>query len=255
MKQEQSLWEKTQKKHLRIIHAQAREPVPKTVHLTKNRKTGVSIDVPPHVTCTPTAVCAGSSDPDAPCYALRGFQSFPNAIRAQARNQRLMDHLRDAPYSEVCRVADDLWGALPRDRNWLRWNGAGDLTDGAVRLINTFTRRHSDITVWVITRKPAQVEKLKDRKNLRVLMSLDYFTPKGNAERLRELQKKFVLGAARLSYTRTSERDTPPEDAWVVFNKHVGAYYNDWEHPNVCPSSLPGTEHIDACDDCRRCFK
>ena len=180
---------------------------------------------------------------------------YPNAVRQQARNQRLVAHLETAPYKEVCRIADALYWELPRGRDWLRWNGAGDLTPGAVRLINTFTRRHPDIIVWVITRKPIEARKLRDRVNLRVLFSQDMWTPAANKIRFRRLCKKFVLGVARRSYTRTTERDIPPPGTWVVFNRHVGGYFNDWEHKNVCPASLPGTDHVDACEDCRRCFK
>lgn len=249
----ESLWARSRVRHLPILREDVE--LPKKLHLTKNSKTGISIDFPIHATCRPTAVCMGVEGSAASCYALKGFQSFPNAIRAQARNQALVEHLASASIKEVHRVAEALYGDLPRGMEWLRWNGAGDLTPGACRLINTFTARYDDVLLWVISRKPDMIAKLKDRKTLKLLMSLDHSTPETTAERLRQLTKKFKVGKARLAYTRTSEDDVPPKDVWVVFNAHSGKIFNDWPHSRVCPASLPGTKHEGACDPCRRCFR
>lgn len=249
----ESLWKRSRLRHLPILHEDVE--LPQKLHLTRNSKTSISIDFPIHATCRPTAVCMGVGDNSASCYALKGFQSFPNAVRAQARNQALVDHLAISPLSEVRRVVDALYSDLPRGMAWLRWNGAGDLTPGACRLINCFTGRYDDVLLWVISRKPEMIAKLKDRKTLKLLMSLDHSTPEKTAAQLRALTQKFKLGKARLSYTRVSEEDVPPKDAWVIFNKHMGRNFNDWPHPRVCPASLPETDHVGACDPCRRCFK
>ena len=250
-----SLWAKSRPRHLALIQTVESEELPLKLHLTANSKTGISIDFAIHQTCTPTAVCMGVGDNSASCYALRGFMSFPNAVRMHARNQRLAAYLETAPYREVRRVADALYSDLPRGLDWLRWNGAGELSPGACRLINCFTKRYDDVLLWVISRRPDMVRRLKDRPTLKLLLSLDHSTPVEIATRLRALTKKFKEGRARLAYTRVSEEDVPPKDAWVVFNKHMGASFNAWAHPKVCPASLPDTEHRDACDPCRRCFK
>jgi len=250
-----SLWKRSRQRHLQLIQEVDDEEIPSKLHLTANSKTGSSIDFAIHKTCRPTAVCSGIGEDSAGCYALRGFMGFPNSVRQHARNQRLADHLATASIREVRRVTDALYSDLPRVREWLRWNGAGDLSLGACRLINCFTGRYGDVVLWVISRKPEMIAKLKDRKTLKLLMSLDHSTPEKTAAQLRALTKKFKQGKARLAYTRTSEEDTPPRDAWVIFNKHTGGNFNDWEHARVCPASLPETDHVGACDPCRRCFK
>ena len=249
-----STWTKTRVRHLNIISAVDDEPLPKQLHITNNSKTGVSIDFPPHRTCKPTEVCMGNGKDSAACYALVGFMTYTASVRCHARNLRLVEYLEHAKYSEVIRVADQLWHSLPRGRDWIRWNGAGDLVPGACRLINTFTRRHEDVKVWVTSRRPDMVELLRDRKSLYLTLSMDKSTPKKTGIRLREQAARFKKATAKLSYTRVAEYDTPPDDAWVVFNKHVAAQKNGWPHPAVCPATLPDTNHAGACDACRHCF-
>ena len=250
-----STWAKSRPRHLAIIQSVQQEDVPSKLHLTDNSKTGISIDFPIHSTCRPTAVCMGVGEDSASCYALRGFLTFPNAVKLHARNQLLVDYLNSAPYAEVVRVADALWSDLPKRATWLRWNGAGELSPGACRLINCFTRRHEDVVLWVISRRPDMVRRLRDRKTLKLLLSLDHSTPEKIAKRLRAATERFVKGSARLAYTRVSKEDVPPKDVHVVFNKHMSGNYNDWPHKKVCPASLPDGEHVGACDPCRRCFK
>lgn len=250
-----STWAKTRKRHLSIIQTVSEEPLEMRIHVTSNSKTGFSIDFPVHATCCPTRVCMGVGESSARCYALGGFMNFPNAIKWHARNQRLVDSLVGAPPAAAKLLADQIYAELPRGHNWLRWNGAGDLSEGACKLINAITRHHPDLALWVITRKPEMARRLVDRPSLRLLFSLDHSTPEKTAQQLRDLAKKIKKGRARLSYTRVSEEDGPPKDVDIVFNKHVGGNFNGWPHKKVCPASLPGTEHAGACDSCRRCFR
>jgi hypothetical protein len=192
---------------------------------------------------------------NAPCYALSGFMSYSTSVAKHAENLRLVEHLEQAPYREAVRVADELWGQIERGRDWLRWNGAGDLTEGSVRVINALTAIHHDLKVWVISRKPRLAAQLRDRPQVRLMLSLDYTTPVAVARQMRELVTRFRHGVCRLAYTRTSEADIPPRDAYVVFNRHTGGHRRDWPHPKVCPATLPDHEHVDACDECRRCFR
>lgn len=250
-----STWTKSRKRHLQLIDEVDREPEPRVLHLTENSKTGISVDFAIHLTCSPTQVCMGVGDRSAPCYALRGFMAFPNAVRHHARNQRLMEYLQAATPQEVLRVADTLWSALPRGTDWIRWNGAGDLSPGAVRLINAFSARRGDVTLWITTRKPLLAAEIKDRKSISLLLSLDRSTPEKVAKQIWQLPDKFRKGRARISYTRVDEEDVPPPGVHVVFNYHQSGRYNDWPHPAVCPASLSTGEHEGACDPCRRCFK
>lgn len=197
----------------------------------------------------------GVGSDSARCYALGGFMSFPNAIKQQARNQRLVETLVAAPPRKVKAVADALYFDLPRKHDWLRWNGAGDLSPGACKVINALTRDHPDLTLWVISRRPEMVRLLVDRPSLKLLLSLDHSTPATPAQKLKDLKRRFKKAAVRFSYTRVTEADNPPPGIDVVFNKHVGGAFNAWPHQKVCPASLPDTEHKGACDPCRRCFR
>lgn len=251
-----STWEKTRVRHLKVINATAEEEEqPTELHITKNSKTGISVDFPPHVSCSPTRVCMGDPSTDsAPCYALSGFMTYNAAVRKHAQNQALVDRLSTADYGEVRKVVDTLYGALPRKLDWLRWNGAGDLTLGSVRVINAFLVRHGDVRSWVISRKPAMIAKLKDVKPLFLLISIDHSTPNRVADALREQAQRFEKAKARIAYVRTSEADTPPKDAFVVFNKHTGGNKYGWVHRRVCPATLPEGPHEKACASCRKCF-
>lgn len=196
----------------------------------------------------------GEGKDSASCYALVGFMTYSASVRCHARNLRLVEYLESAAYSEVKRVADDLWHRIPRGRDWIRWNGAGDLVPGACRLINTFTRRHPDVLVWLTTRKPEMVRLIRDRPSIYLTLSLDKSTPAKTGRRLREQASRFKLGQAKLSYTRVGEYDTPPDDVWVVFNKHIAGQRYGWKHPSVCEATLPESSHANACDSCRHCF-
>jgi hypothetical protein len=180
--------------------------------------------------------------------------NYRGAIRLQTLNQRLVDSLINAESRKVFEVAAALYAELPRGRNWLRWNGVGDLTPGACRLINALTDNFPDLILWVVSRKADQVATLQDRPSLRLLLSLDHSTPPSAAKALREVAKRFVHATARLAYTRVALDDVPPEDVDIVFNKHNGGRKYNWWHANVCHATLPGKEAKNACDSCRRCF-
>lgn len=214
----------------------------------------MSVDFPPHATCRPTKVCSHSGPGHAPCYALMGFMGYPKAVEAQARNLHLVRRLETAEQHEVDFVADALYARLPRGTDWLRWNGAGDLTPGAIRVINALTLKHPDLRLWVISRKPEMTKLLADRPSLRLLLSLDRSTPTAIADELRRSLRRFRKAIGRLAYVRVSETDMPPPDVWVVFNKHATGNKHGWRHPKVCHATLPDQPHENACNSCRYCF-
>lgn len=252
----ESTWTKTRNRHLAVIRERGESPAPDTLHVSGNSKTGVSVDFPPHATCTPTAVCMGANgERSAPCYALTGFQGFSAAVRRHAGNLALVNTLETADEAEVERVARALRSALPKGATWLRWNGAGDLTPGSVRLINVFARMFPEITLWVISRKPREMALIEDREGIAILASIDESTPATIAGRLRDAVARFRVARARIAYVRVAEDDTPPHDAWVTFNKHGAGRRNGWAHPSVCHATLPDGPHEGACDGCRRCFE
>ena len=252
---EMNTWQKTRKRHLALIEEVEKELPPTTLHITKNSKTGVSIDFPAHLTCAPTRVCMGVGKGAAPCYALSGYMTMAQVVKCQARDQRLADYLVNAPIAQVWRVVNSLQEDLPSGLEFIRWNGAGDLTLGACMLINCITFSRPDLRLWVVSRKPEMVTQLSDRPSLQLILSLDHSTPILTAHRLRAARYSFIEGRAQLSYTRVSEEDTPPEDIDIVFNKHSGGRFNGWPHPKVCVGTLPGRSHENACEACGRCFR
>ena len=250
-----STWEKTRQRHLTVIRETLAGEVPDTLHVSGNSKTGRSVDFPPHATCNPTAVCSGAAGArSAPCYALTGFQGFSNAVRRHAGNLALVTALESATDAEVIRVATALRSKLPAGPTWLRWNGAGDLTPGSVRLLNVFGEMFPEVTLWIISRKPREIAGLHDLASFAILASVDESTPVKVATALRDAVARFEFAKARIAYVRVAEDDVPPDDAHVTFNKHTGGNRNGWAHPSVCEATLPGGPHENACDSCRRCF-
>ena len=250
-----STWEKTRQRHLTVIRETLAGDLPLTLHVSGNSKTGASVDFPPHATCNPTAVCSGANGArSAPCYALTGFQGFSNAVRRHAGNLALVTALEGATDAEVIRVANALRAKLPAGPCWLRWNGSGDLTAGAVRLLNTFGEVFPEVTLWIISRKPREIAGLRDLPSFAILASVDESTPAKIAADLRAAVARFELAKARIAYVRVAADDLPPDDAFVTFNRHTGGKRNGWAHASVCEATLPDGPHDNACDSCRRCF-
>src|SRR3972149_874679 len=134
-------------KRLRTVPADTE--VPATVYVSKNDKTGVSVNVSMLGSCRPTKECARY------CYGLTGPASFPAAATRHLGNLRHFAFLETAPDAAVQRDVDILAAhAICAQQDFIRWNGVGDMTPGAVRLINALAAERPRLHVWVTTRKP-----------------------------------------------------------------------------------------------------
>lgn len=219
------------------------------LYLSGNSKTGVSVNFPVHATCRPTAACARY------CYALSGLLQFLQSVNRQGENFKLCQELETASDSRVAEVAAVLLSDLRRaGASFVRWNGSGDLTPGAVRVINALATLAPTLAQWIITRKPDVAAALADHPAIRVQFTLDGTTLPGDAARMGECAARFKLAAATFAYVRTSESDTAPSVAAVIFNEHTSNKRNAWADARACHATLPGNSHENSCDGCRRCF-
>ena len=240
------------KQHLIIPKEQ-----PKAVYLSNNSKTGLSINVPPPLTCRPTKACIGF------CYAATGPVSFPLSIVRQAQNWLRFEYLARASADEVADEADRIAGKMRFEgQDWLRVFGVGDLQHGSLRLINALARRHPELTLWVSTRRWDLAKKLSRKPNLQVMLSIDSTTQNRDLQKAKQMLKERP-GQALLAFVQCEEGEKSPLKADVVFPVHRGSKRAAWTRPFPgsrrerawCPAVLDdGEPHKNACDKCRRCF-
>jgi len=230
------------------------EPLPTAVRLSGNSKTGWSINAPLSE-CEPTAECSRV------CYVLNSpMGRFPDSLRVMLRNQRLFDSLEHADQSAVDAVAYGLAHDCRRARvDFLRWNGSGDLSPGAVRVVNALLRIMPDMPIWCISRKPSVIEQLSDAPSLRLQISIDRTTAPSRRDALQRAAKRFDRAAVKFAYTRTSEDAPAPDFIAVTFNYHKGSKRSSWgPDATACAATVPvsegGAAHDNACASCRRCF-
>lgn len=237
---------------LLVINQALEAPPGRAFELSNNEKTGLSINFPIPQTCAPTRACQEY------CYALRGRISMDPAVRKQARNYKLSVHLETAPYTEVAFAADALaYDALRTGVDWLRWNGSGDLSRGAVRVLNAALKRHPTLKHWVTTRRFELARKIRDAPNLYLMPSFDGTETPKRLDSYRKTVIRFENAHVREAWVRRKgATHAPPESAFVVFNEHVMHYRSgDGEDPRTCPATVPGgLAHASACVNCKRCF-
>ena len=208
--------------------------------LSTNSVVGWSVNVPIATTCSPTKVCARG------CYAASNLLAATPALLRQNRVQRTIDADPEAFARRVCAEYDR------RGLTFLRWNGVGDLEGRAVEAINWIAAHRPDVTLWVVTRKPAEAARIEQAPRVFVHFSLD-------ADSL-DRREKFLSLAPRTSnyfFSWQCERgmgSPPGAPVSVVFAHRYkvppGAYVGG---AASCP--LNTTENADGeCGRCRRCF-
>lgn len=228
-------------------------PVPASVYVSSNAKTGFSINTPIDKTCRPTEGCSNY------CYGNYGPISFRGAVQRQNENFQRFEYLAKASPRELADEADRVFHRVAPERDYLRMFGVGDLTDGAVRFINALAKRHPKFAIWVATRKVELARKLANLANLHIMVSLDSTTKGEDLHRMWE----FVQARAPQAYgAYVQQRAGEAVPPWVkvVFVQHgPGGRRQGWsaEHRDVrmCPVTVAGgPEHDDACNRCRYCF-
>lgn len=220
-----------------------------SIQISSNGKTGHSINLSILETCQPTKECSKY------CYGIRGPSAFSNSIKAQHRNTLRFQYLETAPFHVILEECEKIYSVLNKSgKNWIRWNGVGDLIPGSIRVINAFAEIYPDIIHWVVTRKVREAAQLKDLSNIRILFSLDKSTPEKIKNEALNLSKNYKNGIVRYSWTQR-DMERAPEYIDIVFNEHIlrkrSVFNQDFR---VCEATLPNHSHLDSCNSCRRCF-
>lgn len=232
-----------------LQEVKSRPNLPSKIYLSKNTKTGISINVSIAETCSPTKLCMNS------CYAMRGPIVFGNSQRRQVENTILFKHLEFAPQRELDRIVNALASEIfDSKQSWVRWNASGDLIEGSVRVINRLAELHPKIINWVISRKPEMIGRLLDHPSIRTTLSFDETTPEKVSKELKSFKSKFKKSGVKFSWIRTSKTQIVPEFIDIVFNEHIGRNSVEHKDEKTCEATIKENNHTNACDSCRRCF-
>lgn len=226
---------------------------PGRLYVSTNDKTGYSINTPIAETCRPTEACAKY------CYGNTGRISMSGALRRQYENFVRFQTLERASKRDLEDEADRVFHAVYPQQTFLRFFGVGDLTPGAVRLINVLAKRHPRLALWVATRKLELAKKLVRSPNLHIMVSLDAST-KGDEfhEYWNFIQARGPLAFA--AYVQQHKNEAVPKWAEVIFAEHKpggnrAPWTEDSDDWRLCPATVvDGADHNGACFRCRYCF-
>lgn len=222
--------------------------------LSKNDKTGWSINTSIAMTCQPTRACQQY------CYGLTGRIAMPGALNRQAENATFFS-VED--WAQLADEAVDLTHVVSRQQGFLRIFGVGDLQPGSVYFINQMATYASGakpaFQIWLSTRKFELASRLVVSPNLHVMMSFDHTTPpKAKARGLALLMERRPQWFA--AWVRLSEDEVIPDWVSVVFEEHrLGrGRANRVPERRACPATVHedhgGVSHDGACAKCRYCF-
>lgn len=235
----------------------ADDDVPDMLFLSKNDKTGMSINTSITHTCRPTPACSIY------CYGLEGRIRMPAALQRQAENAAMFG-VDDDNWGQLADEAMDVAHVVSRQQDFLRMFGVGDLQPGSVYFINQLSEYAKSVKpkfrIWVSTRKFDLAANLVDNKNLHVMLSFDSSTP----TRWRTVGLK-LLAARRpqffAAWVRQSEDETVPRWVDVVFEQHRHGHGRAKREPHkrACPATIHETclgsmELTGACASCQFCF-
>lgn len=197
--------------------------------LSKNKKTGVSIDLPIAGHCRPTRNCAHD------CYAKQGHQSRPPAKRKQIY---LSEYLAGPDQSGLIYECSA--------HTSVRISGSGDLLPCHVPNLINLAKTCHNTQFWGMTRKPEIAEAINNKlPNLRMLLTVDASSPKS----VWSYQGAMCYGPRR------PENQVPEDDRIkVVFPRHHGGRVIKGvpRHPKDC---LSVWHELSGCHACGRCWK
>lgn len=231
------------------------DDAPDTLFLSKNDKTGISINTSIARTCRPTPACSVY------CYGLDGRIRMPAALQRQAENSAMFSV---EEWGQLADEAMDIAHVVSRQQDFLRMFGVGDLQPGSVYFINQLSAyaKHAKpkFRIWVSTRKFDLAVNLADNPNLHVMLSFDSSTPlRWRTAGLKLLAKRRPQFFA--AWVRQSEDETVPKWVDVVFEQHRHGHGRAKRapHKRACPATIhtdyPGSQPLDgACGACNFCF-
>lgn len=195
--------------------------------LSKNKKTGASIDLPREGHCRPTKVCSQA------CYARQGHQTRPDALKKQ---KYISEYLKN----DIKELIEECRGITA-----VRLNGCGDLLQEHIPAILSLAKQSPQTEFWGMTRKPEIAMAINNKlPNLRLLVTVDATSPKT----VWNYKGGMCFGPRR-------KTDPVPDDPRikVVFPRHhAGRVIKGVpEHPKDCQ----GVYHrISGCLACGRCW-
>lgn len=224
--------------------------------LSKNDKTGWSINTSIAKTCEPSRGCAIY------CYGLTGRIAMPGALKRQAENAAFFA-VDESAWAGLADEAVDVTHVVSRQQDFLRVFGVGDLQPGSVYFINQMAvyaqSAKPKFRIWVSTRKFALAAKLVDLPNLHVMLSFDHTTPPK-----KRAQGLALLAARRpqffAAWVRLSDDEVVPDWVNVVFEEHRVGKGRAARVPErrACPATIHedygGAAHENACATCTFCF-
>lgn len=211
---------------------------PKTL-LSKNIKTGKSVNFPIAKTCRPTETCKVM------CYASREG-------RPVTWNRTLIKQIQTYQYflrTPVEVLANRILKES-KERKWLRWCGTGDLFDKAVDIINTIAEQEPNLIHWAVTRKPEMALKIKPLNNIFLMFSLD------NSSRDRLIDNIELMNHPQLyiSFMRENVSDNVM-NASIIFNAHQNKKNLPFDDPQrCCPVDAGVLPTKNGCENCKKCF-
>lgn len=226
------------------------ERAPGNLFVSRNDKTGWSINVAIADTCRPTKGCSEY------CYGLGGRIVMDAALRRQAENAKFF---ADRKPWEIRNEAEDVTHVVSRYQDFVRMFGVGDLQPGSVTFISWMAKyarvARPGFRIWVATRKFDLAAGLIDSPNLHVMMSLDATTPQKYVDQCHALVRRGPNWFA--AWARRSETETIPDWVSVVFEEHKwgGRRAHRAPEARACPATVHGgASHTDACSRCQYCF-
>jgi hypothetical protein len=231
------------------------DDAPDTLFLSKNDKTGLSINTSIAKSCRPTPACSVY------CYGLDGRIRMPASLQRQAENAAMFSV---EEWGQLADEAMDIAHVVSRQQDFLRMFGVGDLQPGSVYFINQLSQYSKTIKpkfrIWVSTRKFDLAQNLVDNANLHVMLSFDSSTPaKWKTMGLRLLAERRPQFFA--AWVRQSDDEVVPKWVDVVFEQHRHGHgrANRKPHKRACPATIhasrPESVELDgACAKCNFCF-
>lgn len=231
--------------------------VPDRLFLSKNDKTGISINTSIALTCRPSRGCAIY------CYGLGGRITMPAALQRQAENAALFG-IDTQEWGQLADEAMDIAHVVSRQQDFLRMFGVGDLQLGSVYFVNQLAAYAKAVKprfhIWVSTRKFDMAAKLVDSPNLHVMLSFDATTlPRHRTAGLKLLANRRPQYFA--AWVRCSEEEDVPSWVNVVFEEHaIGrGRANRPPERRACPATIhesyPESISLNgACQSCAYCF-